>query len=78
MKATGKVVRVIDGDTMWVRVRIRTRASAEPATTAAGAAQTAELKKRFPKGTTVNFDTRLVDSYGRILATPALGGVGVP
>ena len=64
-----RVDRVIDGDTIWVRVRFRTRSSA-PEPGAAGAEQaTSALKKANPRGRKLLIDVLTIDAYGRILGT---------
>lgn len=63
-----KVDRVIDGDTMWVRVRVRTQTSAPGARARGGAAATAELAKRFPRGADLSLIVLAVDQFGRIVA----------
>jgi endonuclease YncB( thermonuclease family) len=63
------VDRVIDGDTMWIRCRVRTRNSAPPASTPEGAAATSALKAKWRKGDRIEVAPIIVDQYGRILAT---------
>jgi endonuclease YncB( thermonuclease family) len=65
----GVVDRVIDGDTMWIRVRIRTRTSAAPSSTAPGAAAEAALKALYPRGTRVWVSPIITDQWGRVVAT---------
>jgi endonuclease YncB( thermonuclease family) len=65
----GVIDRVIDGDTIWVRVRIRTRSSAPPVSTEEGKKDKQALSKRFPKGRRVTVDPIVTDQYGRIVAT---------
>ena len=62
------VDRVIDGDTLWVRVRVRLPESAPELGTAAGAAAAGELKAALHKGRRVQLVTHTVDGYGRIVA----------
>jgi len=73
--AEAKAVRVIDGDTILVTVRVRTTSSAPEARTAAGDRATAALKKRFPKGKTLVLDIRYVDQWGRLIAAVREGGL---
>lgn len=64
-----KVDRVIDGDTIWARIRIRTRQSAPPAGTEDGKQATAALKKALPVGTDIEVAPIITDQFGRVLAT---------
>jgi endonuclease YncB( thermonuclease family) len=70
-----RAVRVIDGDTILVTVRVRTTSSAPEARTAAGDRATTALKKRFPKGKKLVMDIRFVDQWGRIIAAVREGGL---
>lgn len=63
------VSRVIDGDTVWVRVRIRTRRSAPPSSTQAGAQAAAALRAELPIGADIWISPIAVDTYGRIIGT---------
>ena len=67
MNARGVVVRVIDGDTVWVRVRVRLRRSA-PDTGIEALRATSELEDRLPKGKRIQIAVGSVDGYGRIIA----------
>jgi endonuclease YncB( thermonuclease family) len=70
------VDRVIDGDTIWMRVRIRTRASAPSAGTAEGKAETEALKKLYPRGQKVWIEPITTDQFGRVIATIAASPLG--
>lgn len=65
--------RVIDGDTVWVRVKIRTRTSSPPISTEDGKADADALKKRYPKGTRLMIEPITVDQFGRIVGTISRG-----
>jgi len=62
------VDRVIDGDTVWLRVRTRTRGSAPELTQQAGLRAKERLQKELPKGTEVEVRVAYVDNYGRPVA----------
>jgi len=66
--ATGKVLRWVDGDTVWIATRLRVTKAAPEMTTAAGRAAKAASSKRWPKGRDLTYTVRWVDSYGRIVA----------
>jgi len=64
-----KVVRAIDGDTLWLRVRVRLRTSSPGASAKGGPEATARTAARYQEGADVTFDPRIVDSYGRFIST---------
>lgn len=66
MNARAVVVRVIDGDTIWIRLRVRLRQSA-PDTGQAAVDATNALERRFPQGKRVQVVIGAVDEYGRIV-----------
>jgi len=66
--ATGKVLRWVDGDTVWIATRLRVTKAAPELTTAAGQAAKKAMAVRYPKGRELKFVVRWVDSYGRIVA----------
>lgn len=68
-RARGKVIRAIDGDTLWVRVRVRLRKSAPPATTQPGREAEQATARRWPEGADVTFDPHIIDDYGRFVST---------
>jgi endonuclease YncB( thermonuclease family) len=69
MILSGRVDRVIDGDTIWLRVRWRTTSSAPGARAKGGAEATDALKKRFPRGREVRVRVLTADVYGRIVGS---------
>lgn len=72
----GTVERVIDGDTLWVRVRMRLRSSSPPESTEVGAAETRALAAAYPRGTDIVVQPIVTDQYGRPVVTIARGRVG--
>ena len=66
---SASVDRVIDGDTLWIRVRLRTRSSAPPASSVSGAAATAAMKRLYPQGKDIIVTPIITDQYGRIIGT---------
>jgi endonuclease YncB( thermonuclease family) len=66
VNARGIVVRVIDGDTVWVRLRVRLRRSA-PDTGPEAVAAADRLDRQFPPGTRVELLLNAIDDYGRIV-----------
>jgi len=71
----GKVVRVIDGDTIVVEIRIRTRGSSAELGTPEGDLAAQNLKKVLPKNSKVTADLLWVDSWGRVVAVVKRGGL---
>jgi endonuclease YncB( thermonuclease family) len=70
--AQGKIVRVIDGDTIVIAFRVRSRGGNAPELrTAAGQAAKAATERQWPKGKAVAAEVFAVDAYGRLLATLA-------
>ena len=63
----GVVVRVIDGDTVWIRVRVRLLRSTEELHTFAGEQAHVIAARRWPPGTRVMVSPQTIDTYGRIL-----------
>lgn len=63
------VDRVIDGDTLWIRVRLRTRSSAPETGEAGGPEATAALKKQYRKGQKITVSPIITDEFGRIIGT---------
>lgn len=68
MNARAVVDRVIDGDTLWVRVRVRLNSNAPELGTVEGDAARDELKRILYKGRRLQLVTQSVDRYGRIIA----------
>lgn len=66
MLLRGAVVRVVDGDTVWIRVRVRTLKST-PDSGPAAIAATEDLQRRFPVGARCQIGINAIDPYGRIL-----------
>ncbi len=69
------VERVIDGDTMWIRLRLRTRANAPELARQGGPAAAAALSRAYPRGRAVTVTLHAADAYGRAvgsLLTPPL------
>lgn len=66
--ATGKVLRWVDGDTVWIATRLRVTKAAPEMTSAAGRAAKKAMAVRYPKGRELTYTVRWVDSYGRIVA----------
>jgi endonuclease YncB( thermonuclease family) len=64
-----KVDRVIDGDTVWVRVRIRTRDSSPGGSSKAGQEATAALARTLRRGADIEVAPIVTDQYGRIVGT---------
>jgi endonuclease YncB( thermonuclease family) len=69
MDFAGRILRVIDGDTVWIRVRVRTLQSAPPLSTAPGVDAQRRLKHRLPRGAHVTIASHMVDRYGRVVGT---------
>lgn len=65
--------RVIDGDTLWIRIRVRTRKSQPELGTRQGDAAAREAKARWPKGTALLVEGFAADEYGRLVATVTKG-----
>lgn len=65
------VDHVIDGDTLYLRVRCRTRNSAPELNSAAGVTAKAALEKNYPQRSAVAVTIVAVDSYGRPVVTLA-------
>lgn len=61
--------RVIDGDTVWLRIRVRTRKSTPSNATEDGKAATYALKRLLPRGRKVWVEPITTDQFGRIVAT---------
>jgi len=68
MLPLAKIVRVVDGDTMWVRMRIRLHTNAPELRDAGGQEALDRLKRRFPPGKDVALRIHSTDIYGRIVA----------
>jgi len=66
--ATGKVLRWVDGDTVWIATRLRVTKAAPELSTAAGRAAKSAMAARYPKGRELTYTVRWVDSYGRVVA----------
>lgn len=65
----GTVERVIDGDTMVVRIRVRVRGPNAPElTTQAGKIDAAKLTAKWPAATRVLLTPAAIDVYGRMVA----------
>ena len=73
--AEGKVERVIDGDTLWIRFRVRTRKNAPELTQPGGVEAQRSLAARLPRGSTITAEIVFVDSYGRLVAKVSKGGL---
>jgi endonuclease YncB( thermonuclease family) len=71
MQIRGVITRVIDGDTVWVRVRVRLLDSAPELGTAAGEQAHVSLARRWPPGARVQVRQVATDGYGRIVGTLA-------
>jgi len=67
-EATGKVLRWVDGDTVWIATRLRITKAAAELRTAEGQAAKARMAKQYPKGRELRYTVRWVDSYGRVVA----------
>ncbi len=83
MNARAVIERVIDGDTIWVRVRIRMRTSAPELRSVGGGTAKAKLEQRFKRGDRVQIHIDTVDAYGRIVGglsadtyTDGIHGIG--
>jgi endonuclease YncB( thermonuclease family) len=66
--ATGRIIRVVDGDTVWVATRLRLTRNAPELNSPEGRTARATLEKAYPRGRDVRFTVRWVDAYGRIVA----------
>ena len=64
----GKVMRVIDGDTIEVAIKVRTRVSAPERNTPEGADATALMRKLYPHGRRINLHMVAADPYRRMIA----------
>jgi len=60
------VDRVIDGDTAWIRVRVRLTRSA-PDRGPDAVVATSALRAKWPRGSRVQLSINAVDSYGRVI-----------
>jgi endonuclease YncB( thermonuclease family) len=67
MNTRAVVDRVIDGDTLWVRLRVRLAKSAPEPGTPEGDAATERARRALWKGRRVQIVTHSVDDYGRII-----------
>lgn len=67
-QATGKILRWVDGDTVWIATRLRVTKAAPELNTPQGRAAKDAMTRRLPKGREIRFTVRWVDSYGRIVA----------
>ena len=67
MNPRAVVDRVIDGDTLWVRLRVRLNTNAPELGTVEGDAARDELKRILHKGRRVQVVQQSVDRYGRII-----------
>jgi endonuclease YncB( thermonuclease family) len=70
------VIRVIDGDTLIVSLRIRTRTDAPEPTTPAGRARAAALASKLRRGRAVRLIPYAADPWGRMVADVTTGTVG--
>jgi endonuclease YncB( thermonuclease family) len=68
MNPRAVVDRVIDGDTLWVRLRVRLNTNAPELGTVEGDAARDQLKRILHKGRRVQLVQQSVDDYGRIVA----------
>jgi len=66
--ATGRVLRWVDGDTVWIATRLRITRSAPELSTAAGRAAKEAAQRSWPKAKPITFTVRWVDAHGRIVA----------
>jgi len=67
MRALAKIMRVVDGDTIWLRVRVRLATSAPELGTPAGDAAAEALARQHPPGQDVALNIHSVDKYGRMV-----------
>lgn len=72
----GHVIRVIDGDTIVLAVRVRLPQNAPELSTAAGIAARARLAGWLHRGDRVSLNVHATDSYGRIVADVSREGGG--
>lgn len=70
------MLAVLDGDTLTVRLRVRTRKSAPELGSSQGEAAALQMQKDFPPGTAVQVQPVAVDPYGRLVAIVSPGGEG--
>lgn len=69
MKPRAIVVRVIDGDTLWVRLRVRLQTSAPELTAPGGHAAKEAIMRKYPQGYRAVLNIESVDGYGRLIAS---------
>jgi endonuclease YncB( thermonuclease family) len=67
MNIRAVVDRVIDGDTLWLRVRLRLNTNAPELGTVEGDAARDELKRILHRGRRVQVVQQATDGYGRIV-----------
>ena len=67
MNIRGAVVRAVDGDTVWVRVRVRLPRSTPELRSPGGLEALGATTRRFPTGRRVSILFHSVDDYGRIV-----------
>jgi len=68
MNPRAVIDRVIDGDTIWVRMRVRLPQDAPERSESGGTEATTRLKKKWMKGKRIQLSMRAVDDYGRVVA----------
>jgi endonuclease YncB( thermonuclease family) len=69
MNIRGRVLRVVDGDTVWLRVRVRLASRSAPGiATHEGSIAAEALRRELPPGSEVQvIGMKGIDRYGRIV-----------
>ena len=67
MNIRAVVDRVIDGDTLWLRMRVRLNTSAPELGTPEGDAAFTDLRKALKRGRRVQIVLQTVDQFGRVV-----------
>jgi endonuclease YncB( thermonuclease family) len=62
-----KVLRVVDGDTVWVRLRVRLPASSPELRDVGGVEAAQRLQKTWRSGRDAEMVIHAVDSFGRVI-----------
>jgi len=67
MNIRGAVIRAVDGDTLWVRIRVRLPQSTPELHAAGGLEALGRTARRFPVGRRVQVRIHAIDDFGRII-----------
>ena len=67
MKTDARVIRALDGDTLWIRLRVRLRKNQPELGTPAGERAFDRTQRRFPPGKRLLLRLGVADAYGRLV-----------